>query len=127
MQQEAHMIVRILVTGLAVWLAAVIVPGVEITGAEAVDQVLTVLGVAVIFGLVNAVLGSVLRVLTLPFTILTLGLFALVVNALLLWITAAIAGALDLPFEVTGFWAAFLGALVVSIVRLGLSRATRET
>lgn len=120
------MIVKILVTGLAVWLAAVLVPGVEITGAEVVDQVLTVLVVAVIFGLVNAVLGSVLKVLTLPLTILTLGLFALVVNALLFWITAAIAGALDLPFEVTGFWAALLGALVVSIVRLGLSRVMRE-
>lgn len=120
------MIVKILVTGLALWVAALLVPGVEVTGSELTDQILTVLGVALIFGVVNAVLGSILKTLALPFTILTLGLFALVVNALLFWITAAIAGALNLPFEVEGFLAALLGALVVSIVRLGLSRLTRE-
>ena len=120
------MIVRILVTGLAVWIAAVVVPGVEIGEGSAVDQVLTVLGVAVIFGLVNAILGSVIRLLTLPLTILTLGLFALIINALLFWVTSEIAGALDLPFEVTGFWAALLGAVIVSLVRLGLKGVTRE-
>lgn len=120
------MLARIVITGLAVWIAAVVVPGVEIGRGSLVDQALTVLGVAVIFGLVNAVLGSVIRLLTLPLTILTLGLFALVINALLFWVTSQIAGALDLPFEVTGFWAALLGALIVSVVRMALSTATRE-
>lgn len=120
------LLVRIAVTGLAVWLAALIVPGVRLAEGDVVRQVLTVLGVAVIFGLVNGVLGSVLKLLTLPLTILTLGLFALVVNALLFWLTGAIASALDLPFAVDGFLAALLGALVVSIVRLGLRGIARE-
>jgi putative membrane protein len=120
------LLVRIAVIGLAVWLAALIVPGVELADGEASEQVVTVLLVAVIFGLVNGVLGSILRLLALPFTILTLGLFALVVNAFLFWLTAAIAGALDLPFTVDGFLAALLGALVVSIVRIGLRSVTKE-
>lgn len=120
------MLVRILVTGAAVWVAALIVPGVEVTGDDLVDQALTVIGVAVIFGLVNAILGSVVRLVTLPLTILTLGLFALVVNALLFWLTSVIAGALNLPFQVTGFVAALLGAIVVSLVRLGLSGLSKE-
>lgn len=120
------LIIRILVTGVAVWVAALIVPGVQLEDADVGGQVVTVLLVAAIFGVVNGVLGSVLRLLTLPLTILTLGLFSLVVNALLFWLTAAIAGALDLPFAVTGFLAALLGAIVVSIVRIGLSALVRE-
>ena len=120
------MLVRILITGLAVWLAAVIVPGVEIVGKDLTQQIVTVLGVAVIFGIVNAVLGPLLRLFSLPLTILTLGLFALVINAVLFWVTSAVAGALDLPFEVDGFLAALLGAIVVSLVRMALKGMTRE-
>jgi putative membrane protein len=120
------LLLRIVVTGIAVWVAALLVPGVELGAGDLVDQVITVLGVAVVFGLVNAVLGSVLRLVTLPLTILTLGLFTLVVNALLFWATSGIAGALGLPFDVDGFVAALLGAIVVSLVRLGLSGLTKE-
>jgi putative membrane protein len=121
-----NLLLRIVITGAAVWVAALIVPGVQLEDAELGGQIVTVLLVAVIFGVVNAVLGSVLKILSLPLTILTLGLFALVVNALLFWLTGAIAGALDLPFEVTGFLAAFLGAIVVSLVRMGLSGLARD-
>lgn len=120
------LLLRIVVTGAAVWVAALLVPGVEIDGADLGGQVVTVLIVAVIFGVVNAVLGSVLRLLSLPLTILTLGLFALVVNAILFWLTGAVASALDLPFTVDGFLPAFLGALVVSIVRMALGGLTRD-
>ena len=121
------MLARIVITGLAVWAAAIIVPGVEIGEGSLTDQALTVLVVAVIFGLVNAVLGTLLRLLTLPLTIVTLGLFALVVNALLFWITSGVANGLDLPFTVTGFVPALLGAIVVSLVRMALKGMTRES
>jgi putative membrane protein len=120
------LLLRVVVTGLAVWLAAFLVPGVRLTDGDAVEQIAVVLVVAIIFGLVNAVLGGVLRTLTLPLTLLTLGLFALVVNALLFWLTGAIASALELPFEVDGFLAALLGAIVVSLVRMGLRGVARE-
>jgi putative membrane protein len=114
------LLIRIIITGVAVWVAALIVPGVALEDADTTSQIITVLGVAVIFGLVNGVLGSILRLISLPLTILTLGLFALVVNAVLFLLTAAIAQGIGLPFEVDGFLAALLGALVVSIVRIGL-------
>jgi putative membrane protein len=120
------LLLRIVITGAAVWVAALIVPGVELGEADASGQIVTVLLVAIIFGVVNGVLGSVLRVLSLPLTILTLGLFALVVNAVLFWLTGRIASALDLPFTVDGFLAALLGALVVSLVRMGLGGLARD-
>jgi putative membrane protein len=121
------MLMRILLTGVAVWVAALVVPGVEVGEGPLATQALTVLGVAAIFGVVNAVLGPIVRLFTLPLKLLTLGLFALVVNALLFWLSSTIAQALDLPFEVTGFLPALLGALVVSLVRMALSRLTRES
>jgi putative membrane protein len=120
------LLIRIAITGVAVWLAALIVPGVELGTEDTTELVITALLVGVIFGLVNGVLGSVLKLLTLPITILTLGLFALVVNALLFWVTAVIASAFDLPFSVDGFLAALLGSIVVSLVRMGLKGLTGE-
>ena len=72
-------------------------------------------------GVVNAVLGSLLRILSLPVTFLTLGLFALVINAVLLWVTGAVAGSLGLGLQVDGFLPAFLGALVIGITRAVLN------
>ena len=77
--------------------------------------------VALIFGALNAALKPLLIILTLPFLVITLGLFTFVVNAFLLWMTSALAGALGLGFHVSGFGAAFLGALVVSCVSVLLS------
>jgi len=98
---------------LAVWVAAAVVPGVHVHGG-----VLTFAWVALLFGLVNAVLGPFLRLLALPFTLLTLGLFALVVNGLLVAITAALSSKLD----VDGFFSAFLAALVISLVSALMNR-----
>jgi putative membrane protein len=79
--------------------------------------VLTVVTVAVIFGLVNAVLRPIIKMVGCMFYVLTLGLAAIVVNALLFWLSGWIAGQLDLPFEVENFWpAAVLGALFVGVV-----------
>ena len=71
---------------------------------------------ALVFGIVNAFIGPVAKLLALPLIILTLGIFALVINGLLLWLTSALSETLGLGFHVSGFWAALFGSLVVSIV-----------
>lgn len=112
-------LLRVVVNAVAIWIATAIVPGVTLGEPELGGQVLTLLLVGAIFGVVNAVLKPVLKVVTLPLYILTLGLFALVVNALLLWLTSWLAGLFDLAFEVSGFWAALGGGIVVAIVSVG--------
>jgi putative membrane protein len=97
---------RVLVNALAIYFAAAVIPGVAISGP------LAALGAGLVFGLVNAVVRPVLLVLTLPLTLVTLGLFLFVLNAVCFWLTAALVKG----FEVHGFGAAFLGALLVSVV-----------
>jgi putative membrane protein len=109
-------LVRWLVNAAALWVATRLVPGVSYVGGW-----LPFLGVALVFGFVNAFIRPVAKVLTFPLIILTLGIFSLVVNGLMLWLTSGLSGALDLGFHVRGFWAAFFGALVVSIVSTVLS------
>src|SRR2546427_3049857 len=110
------LVIRLLVNAAALWVATRIVPGVTYRG-----DALPFLGVALVFGIVNAFIRPVAKLLTFPIIIVTLGIFALVVNGLMLWLTSALSGALDLGFHVRGFWAAFFGALVVSIVSTLLS------
>jgi putative membrane protein len=92
------------------------VPGVSYSGGW-----LPILGVALVFGVINATLRPIAKILTFPLIIVTLGIFSLVVNGLMLWLTSSLAGALGLGFHVSGFWAAFWGALVVSLVSMALS------
>jgi putative membrane protein len=119
-------VLRLLASAVAIWAAAAIVPGVEIGGAELTDQALVALLVGVIFGIVNAVIRPIVAVLAFPLYVVTLGLFTFVANALLFWLTAWLAGLFDLDFTVEGFVAAFLGALVVTIVSWGLSLLVRD-
>lgn len=114
----AGVVVRVVVNGLALWLAAVIVPGIHIgEQGDTSHTVATVLVVAVIFGIVNAILKPILTVLSLPFIVVTLGLFLLVVNAIMLQLTSWISGNLDLAFHVDHFWwDAVFGALIITIV-----------
>ena len=106
-----NFLVRLLVNAVTLWVATRIVPGVTYSG-----DFLPFLAVALVFGIVNAFIGPVVKVLALPLIILTLGIFLLVVNGLLLWLTSALSGSLGLGFHVSGFWAALFGSLVVSIV-----------
>ena len=106
-----NFVIRLFVNALALSAAAWLIPGITLAGGFG-----DVLLVAFIFGLVNAFLKPVLLLLSLPFLLLTLGLFALVVNALLLLLTDALMA----QFSVSGFGAAFFGSLVVSIVTLVL-------
>jgi len=99
-------LVRLLLNALAIALAASLVPGVILTGPG------PALVAGVILGFVNAIVRPILLLLTLPFTLLTLGLFIFVVNAICFALTAALVPGFDL----SGFWAAFFGALIVSIV-----------
>jgi putative membrane protein len=109
-------LVRTLVNAAALWVATQIVPGVTYSG-----NALPFLGVAVIFGVINAFIRPVAKILTFPLIIVTLGIFALVVNGFMLWLTSSIAETLGLGFAVHGFWPAFWGALVVSLVSTVLS------
>jgi putative membrane protein len=115
-------LIRWLINAAALWVAVQIVPGVVYHG----DWTYLLL-VALVFGLLNALLRPLLTVLTCPLLILTLGLFTFVINALILLLTSAIARSLGVGFHVAGFWAAFWGALVVSIVSVLLSLFVRET
>lgn len=108
--------IRIAVVAVALAVATALIDGIELTTASGSARVATLVVVAVIFGLVNAVLKPVIKVVGCPLYILTLGLVALFVNALLFLLVAWIAGVLGVPFEVTGFWPAFFGAIVVGIV-----------
>ena len=98
-------LLRLLVGALGLWLASELVPGVEVHGAW------TLLGAALLLGIVNAVVRPLLVILTLPITVLTLGLFLLIINAATLGLVARM---LD-NFTIAGFWPAVLGAIVVSV------------
>lgn len=114
-------IVRTLVNAAALYVATRLVSGVTFTG-----DWLPFMGVAIVFGIVNAFIGPVAKILTLPLIIVTLGIFSLVVNGLMLWLTSSISGTLGLGFHVSGFWAAFWGALVVTIVSTILTVAVKD-
>jgi putative membrane protein len=119
-------LIRIVLNAVAVWVATLIVGGVNVTAQTTGGKILTLLVVGAVFGLVNAVIKPVARLLSLPLVILTLGLFALVVNALLFWLTAAVSSGVGAPFEVTGFWSAFWGAIVVGLVSWALSIVVKD-
>ncbi|MEU3452479.1 phage holin family protein [Micromonospora sp. NPDC006766] len=111
------LLIRVASTAVAFWLATLIIPGITLSAATTTEKVTTLLLVAVIFGVVNAVLQPIIKTVGCAFYLLTLGLIALVVNGLLFLLTSWIAGQAGLPFHVDGFWpAAMLGALLVGIV-----------
>ena len=113
-------IYRVLATAVAVWVATFI-PGINLLSDSTPARIGTLIGIALLFGVVNLVLKPVIKVVGCLFYILTFGLFGLVVNGLLLWLTAWIAGRLRLPFEVTGFWPGFWGAIVIAIASFVLT------
>ena len=111
-----RLILRLLINAAALWVATQLISGISFDG----DWRL-LLAVALVFGVLNALVRPLLILLTFPFLLVTLGLFTLVLNAFMLWLTSALSQALGLGFHVGDFWAAFLGALVVSIVSFALS------
>ena len=109
-------LIRVVVSAAALAVATWILPGIELTTGSTLSKVLTLLAVALIFGVINAILKPVIKAVGCIFYLLTLGLVALVVNGLLLWLASWVAGKLSLPFHITGFWAAFWGAIIVGVV-----------
>jgi len=110
------LLLRWLINGVALYLAAELVPGISTDGGW---QVLA--AVALIFGLVNALIRPILKLLTCPLIMLTLGFFTLVINALMLMLASWLGRQLDLGFYVKNFWAAILGALVISVASFVLT------
>jgi putative membrane protein len=104
-------ILRLIATAAALWVAVALVPGIVYDGGIA-----GLLGVALVFGVVNAFIRPILQVLTCPLVVLTLGLFVFILNAFLLWLTAQLAQALGIQFDVIGFWSALVGAILIAIV-----------
>jgi putative membrane protein len=113
-------IVQLLINAGALYVAVLLVPGLDFA-FEPEGAWLKFLLVAFIFGLVNTFVRPVLRIMTLPITFMTLGLFLIVINALMLLLTQAISNELELGLTVADFLAALLGAIVVSIVGFVLS------
>ena len=111
-----HVLLRLLINAAALWVATRLVSGITYTG----DGV-SLFGVALVFGVLNVLIKPILFFLSFPFVIFTLGLFTLVINAVMLLLTAAASNALGLGFAVDGFATALKGALVVTLVSFGLS------
>ena len=114
-------IVRVLAGAVALAVAAGLIEGISVGPGTSSERLFTLLAVAVIFGLVNAIIRPIVRLISIPLFIITLGLFTFVVNALMLMLTAWIGDQFDLAFEVDGFWSALLGALVISVVTFVLN------
>jgi len=109
------LVLRILINALALGAAAYLVPGIH------AGSVTSVVLIALVFGVLNALVRPLLKLLSCPLIVLTLGLFTLVLNAVMLLLTAKLGQAFGIDFAVDGFKAAFLGALVVSVVSVVLS------
>lgn len=117
-----NLIIKLLANAVALAVASWVVSGITLEGATTSRRVLTLLIVAAIFGLVNAVVKPIAKLISLPFIILTLGLLIFVINAAMLLLTSWITGKLDVQFHVADFWpSALLGALVITIVGMILN------
>ncbi|MBC8078617.1 MAG: phage holin family protein [Chloroflexales bacterium] len=120
-QQARSVVLRWLITSLAIFVAVSLVPGIHFTGPGWQLGV-----VAIIFGLVNVLVRPLLLLLTCPLVLLTFGLFTFVLNALLLGLTSALANQLAIDFRIDDFWAALLGGLIISLVTIMLSALAGE-
>jgi putative membrane protein len=123
-------LLRLIINAVALLVTAWIIPGIHLGAAgrhPTTNDWVTLLIVALIFGLVNSVIRPILILLSLPLEILTLGLFIFVINAFMLVLTSWIAQAMGLGFRVDKFLAALLGALIISVVSFVLSRAVTRS
>ena len=117
-----RLIIRWFINGVAVWAAAKLVPGIMLSDQSPA----AIIVIALILGLLNATLSPLLKFLTCPFILLTLGLGALLINTLVFWLAGEIGQSFGYGFTVDGFWSAFLGALVVSVVSVILGVFFKE-
>jgi putative membrane protein len=106
----------VVITAIALWVATIVVSGIDLTAASTPRKIGTLVVVAAVFGLINGFLKPIIKKLGCALYILTLGLIAFVVNALLLLLVSFIADKMTLPFHVSGFWPAFWGAIVIGAI-----------
>ncbi|MBX3095167.1 MAG: phage holin family protein [Cryobacterium sp.] len=122
-------IIRVLISSLALWLTTLIVPGVSVTPYEPGGQlelVLTFLLVGLVFGLVNGIIGNAIRIVAFPIYVLTLGLIAIVVNALLLMLVAWLTNLFGFGLHIDSFlWAGVLGAIVLGLLNWAIGLVLR--
>jgi putative membrane protein len=118
-------ILRWIINAIALYAAIVLVPGIQLQSGQA-NQWLAILLLALVFGLLNALLRPLIMLLTCPLIILTLGLGTLLINTLLFYLTGWIGNQFGWGFTVGGFWPAFLGALVVSVVSIALNLILKD-
>jgi len=114
-----NFLIRVAVNGVALWVASLVISGIHLgEGSQSTSsKVLTTVLVALVFGVINAFIKPIVKLFSLPFIVLTLGLFTFIVNAFMLQITEWIADALDLAFSIDEFfWDAVLGAIVITVV-----------
>lgn len=116
-----NLLVKLVGNAIALAIATWLLADITLNGSTTGKRILTLLVVAAIFGVVNAIVKPIVKLLSLPFIILTLGLLLFIINALMLMLTSWIAGKLDVPFHVEGFGTALLGALIITIVSWFLS------
>ncbi len=109
-------LIRLVVNSVAIWLTSLLLSGISLTEREGWDQVLVVGVVGLIFTLVNLVVKPIVHLFALPLTILTLGLFSLVINALMLLLTSWLTSFTDWGLFVDGFWWALLAGLIISVI-----------
>jgi putative membrane protein len=109
-------ILRLLANAAALAIATWILSGITLTGSSTTSQILTLLVVALIFGVLNAIVKPIFALVTIPLLLLTLGLFLIVINACMLLLTSWLAGLFDLGWQVDGFWTALIGGIIISIV-----------
>src|SRR3954463_5324549 len=110
-------LIRLVITAVSLWIATLVIGGIRLTTDSVPSKIGTLLAVAVIFGIINAVLRPIVKTVGCGLYVLTLGLISLIVNGLLFLLTSWIAGKFELPFHVDNFWpSAIFGALLVGIV-----------
>lgn len=116
-------ILRLLINAIALYLAVLILPGIEL-----LSGMTSIVWLALIFGVVNALFRPLLKFLTCPLIILTLGLFTLVINTFLFWLTSIIGQSFDIALVISDpvWWNAFLGGLVVSIVSVVMTMILKD-
>lgn len=119
-----NLLIKVAVNAVALWVAALVVPGINLAEGSATwtSKTVTIVLVALVFGLVNAVIKPIAKILSFPAIVLTLGLFTFVVNAFMLQITEWISGPLGLSFSIDEFfWDAVFAAIIITLVSWVLS------
>jgi putative membrane protein len=114
-------LIRLIANAAALAIATWILSDITLTGSSTLNEAITLLVVALIFGVLNAIIKPIFAILSIPLLLITLGLFLIVINACMLLLTSWLAGLFDLGWHVEGFWTAILGSLIISIVSFVLN------